>query len=243
MKIKSIYIHSFRGIPDELTVNFTDRTGKPVSTIISGDNGSGKSSIVDAIEYNLQGRICREPLIINSESKTPISYLYSPIIGCNTKVELDNGYFNERGIDVKFNGKKTIFTYDNNLLIPAFSVTPIALRRSDIISFSIIPKDKRQILFFTFLYQHYTKIEDVLKHSIHWEGDEYIKSMSDKYVSLKQERKNTIIRIAELLDVKPEIIPYGEISKFNHFINSKLNIKGYSKNKGGETYHKIIQQR
>ena len=79
MKIKSIYIHSFRGIPKELTVNFTDKNGKPVSTIISGDNGSGKSSIVDAIEYNLQGRICREPLIINSESRTPISYFYSPI--------------------------------------------------------------------------------------------------------------------------------------------------------------------
>ncbi len=63
MKIKSVYIHSFRGIPNELTVNFTDKTGKPVSTIISGDNGSGKSSIVDAIEYNLQGRICRESLI------------------------------------------------------------------------------------------------------------------------------------------------------------------------------------
>ena len=58
MKIKSIYIHSFRGIPKELTVNFIDKKGKPVSTIISGDNGSGKSSIVDAIEYNLQGRIC-----------------------------------------------------------------------------------------------------------------------------------------------------------------------------------------
>ena len=242
MKIKSVYIHSFRGIPNELTVNFTDKTGKPVSTIISGDNGSGKSSIVDAIKYNLQGRICRESLIINSESKTPISYFYSPIIGCNTKVELDNGIINERGIDVRFNGKKTAFTYDNTLLIPAFCVTPIALRRSDIISFNIIPKDKRQILFFSFLYQHFTKIEDVLKHSIHWEGDEYVKSLSDKYVNLKQERKNTIVRISELLEVKPEVIPYGEITKFNHFINSKLNIKGFSRNKGGKLVARLFNK-
>ena len=231
MRIKSIYIHSFRGVPKELKVNFTDKTGMPVSTIISGDNGSGKSSIVDAIEYNLQGRICREPLIINSESKTPISYFYSPIIGSNTKVELDNGVINERGINVRFNGEKTTYTYDNTLLIPAFSVVPIALRRSDIISFSIIPKDKRQILFFSFLYQHFTKIEDVIKHSLHWEGDEYIKSMSDRYVNLKLARKNNIKRIAELLEVKPEDIPYGEISKFNHFIYSKLGIKGFYRNK------------
>ena len=234
MKIKSIYIHSFRGIPKELTVNFSDKNGKPVSTIISGDNGSGKSSIVDAIEYNLQGRICREPLIINSESRTPISYFYSPIIGCNTKVELENGAVNERGIDVKFNGKRTVFNYDNNLLLPAYSVTPIALRRGDIISFGIIPKDKRQILFFAFLYQSFIKIEDAVKHAIHWEGDEYVKSMTDKYVTLKQERKNAIREIAKLLDVKPEIIPYGEISKFNCFINSKLNIKGFCNSKDGK---------
>lgn len=243
MKIKSINIHSFRGIPNELTVNFTDKTGRPVSTIISGDNGSGKSSIVDAIEYNLQGRICRELLIVNSESKTPISYLYSPIIGCNTKVELENGIVNERGIDVVINGKKTKFLYDNTLLLPAFSVTPIALRRSDIISFSIIPKDKRQILFFSFLYQHFTKIEDVINHSVHWEGDEYVKSMSDKYVRLKQERKNIIIKIAELLGVKQELIPYGEITKFNHFINSRLGIKGLSKQKNGKLIVRLFNKR
>jgi len=233
MKIKSIYIHSFRGIPEELTVDFIDKQGKPVSTIISGDNGSGKSSIVDALEYNLQGRISREILIINSESRTPISYYYSPIIGCNTKVLLEDGRAHERGIDVRFNGKKTQFIYDNNLLLPEYSITPIALRRSDIISFGIIPKEKRQILFFAFLYQHFTKIEDVVKHAVHWEGDEYVKSMSDKYVTLKQERKSTIDKIAELLGVKSEAIPYGEIEKFNRFVNNRLNIKGFSKGKHG----------
>ena len=234
MKIKSIYIHSFRGIPEELTVVFTDKSGKPVSAIISGDNGSGKSSIVDALEYNLQGRISREPLIINSESRTPISYYYSPIIGCNTKVELENEKHHERGIDVRFNGKRTQFVYDNTLLIPEFSITPIALRRSDIISFGIIPKEKRQILFFAFLYQHFTKIEDVVKHAVHWEGDEYVKSMSDKYVTLKQERKAIIERIAKLLGVKPDEIPFGQTEKFNKYINGRLNIKGLSKGKHGK---------
>lgn len=49
--IKTINIHAFRGIPDlEL-----DLDGK--SVIIRGENGTGKSSIVDAIEFFFTGRV------------------------------------------------------------------------------------------------------------------------------------------------------------------------------------------
>lgn len=240
MKIKSVYIHSFRGIPKELTVDFTDKKGKPISTIISGDNGSGKSSIVDAIEYNLQGRISRDPLIITSESRTPISYCYTPIIGASTKVILDNNREHERGIDVRFNGKKTEFRYDNKFILKDFALTPIALRRSDIISFGIIPKDKRQVLFFTFLYQHFTKIEDVLKNSVHWEGDQFIKSLTDTYVQLKQERKEKIEELAQLINVPVNHIPFGERIKFETYINTQLKIKGFTR-KGNKLVAKYFK--
>lgn len=39
MKIKSIKIFNFRGIPNNLVVDFTDNNKKAVSTMISGDNG------------------------------------------------------------------------------------------------------------------------------------------------------------------------------------------------------------
>lgn len=240
MKIKSVYIHSFRGVPKELTVDFTDKNGIPVSTIISGDNGSGKSSIVDAIEYNLQGRISRDPLIITSESRTPISYCYSPIIGANTKVILDDNREHERGIDVRFNGLKTEFLYDNKFILKEFALTPIALRRSDIISFGVIPKDKRQVLFFTFIYQHFTRIEDVLKNSVHWEGDQHIKSLTDRYVQLKQDRKDKIEKLAKLLNIPVNHIPFGEKVKFEAFVNTKLKLKGYSR-KGNKIVTKYFR--
>ena len=49
--IKTMNIHAFRGIPDlELELN-----GK--SAIVRGENGTGKSSIVDAIEFFFTGRV------------------------------------------------------------------------------------------------------------------------------------------------------------------------------------------
>lgn len=51
MKIKTINIHALRGIPDlELQLN-----GK--SLLLRGENGTGKSSIVDAIEFFFTGKI------------------------------------------------------------------------------------------------------------------------------------------------------------------------------------------
>lgn len=51
VKIKSISITSFRGIPD-LTI---DLEGK--SVILKGENGSGKSSLVDSVEYFFTGKV------------------------------------------------------------------------------------------------------------------------------------------------------------------------------------------
>ncbi len=51
MKIKNIQIESFRGIP------YLDQPLNEKSLLIHGENGTGKSSIVDAIEYFFTGNI------------------------------------------------------------------------------------------------------------------------------------------------------------------------------------------
>ena len=54
MRSSSVCVmHAFRGVPSEMTVDF----GHGESTVIYGDNGTGKSTIADALEWYFTGEI------------------------------------------------------------------------------------------------------------------------------------------------------------------------------------------
>jgi DNA repair exonuclease SbcCD ATPase subunit len=52
-KLQRLVMHAFRGVPGEMTVDF----GKGDSIAIYGDNGTGKSTIADALEWYFTGEI------------------------------------------------------------------------------------------------------------------------------------------------------------------------------------------
>jgi energy-coupling factor transporter ATP-binding protein EcfA2 len=52
-KLQRLVMHAFRGIPTEMTVDF----GEGESTVVYGDNGTGKSTIADALEWYFTGDI------------------------------------------------------------------------------------------------------------------------------------------------------------------------------------------
>jgi DNA repair exonuclease SbcCD ATPase subunit len=52
-KIQRLVMHAFRGVPGEMTVDF----GKGESIAVYGDNGTGKSTIADALEWYFTGEI------------------------------------------------------------------------------------------------------------------------------------------------------------------------------------------
>jgi len=52
-KLHRLVMHAFRGIPSEMTVDFGDGE----STVVYGDNGTGKSTIADALEWYFTGEI------------------------------------------------------------------------------------------------------------------------------------------------------------------------------------------
>jgi DNA repair exonuclease SbcCD ATPase subunit len=52
-KLQRLVMRAFRGIPSEMTVDFGDGE----STVVYGDNGTGKSTIADALEWYFTGEI------------------------------------------------------------------------------------------------------------------------------------------------------------------------------------------
>ena len=52
-RVQRLVMRAFRGIPGEMTVDF----GKGDSMVIYGDNGTGKSTIADALEWYFTGGI------------------------------------------------------------------------------------------------------------------------------------------------------------------------------------------
>ena len=52
-KVLRLVMHAFRGVPGQMTVDF----GKGESIAVYGDNGTGKSTIADALEWYFTGQI------------------------------------------------------------------------------------------------------------------------------------------------------------------------------------------
>jgi predicted AAA+ superfamily ATPase len=69
LRIASVRLNSFRAVPNELTLHFSDAEGQKASScLLLGDNDMGKSSIVDAIEFALQAREVRLRGVIQTRS-------------------------------------------------------------------------------------------------------------------------------------------------------------------------------
>src|SRR5262245_597261 len=52
-RLQRLVMHAFRGVPAEMTIDF----GNGESTVIYGENGTGKSTIADALEWYFKGEI------------------------------------------------------------------------------------------------------------------------------------------------------------------------------------------
>lgn len=199
MKIKKIYVEAFRGIPKSLELDFSNRNGDAVSSIIYGDNGTGKSSIVDAIEYNLQARIERVEKIKNSRRPSPISKCHTKFIPAKTKIELDNGEIVERGIDVIEKEDKVLYKATNKDMNDHFSYVPVALRRNDIMTYNILSGIERQVLFFKFIYLVPSNTDSELL----LENDPEIEELHEECIGIKRRRDELKQILSEKIGVAP----------------------------------------
>jgi DNA repair ATPase RecN len=139
-----VTLSNFRGVESALTLDFR-RHGKPVSVLIFGDNGVGKSSLVDGIEFALQGRVGRShdfdsafaPALRNLNADTPAT----------ATVLLSDGSEVRRTLEEDERGRLRAVGPPPS---SGFRWAPITLKRSDLLRFLDIDPLSRGAVFFDY---------------------------------------------------------------------------------------------
>ena len=192
-KIKSISIKHFRGIPNEMSLDFSNN-GEPTSFLIYGDNGSGKSSIIDAIELSTQGTILAIPSLKSDK------WIYSSVslTGNNDRsyeivLTLENGEKNR--VEIEKDPEKGRAVGELSIL-QCFRHAPFVLRRQDILNFWSLPSQQKLNIFRSFV--------TIDTDSMEVSDSEKLEVLESERLNLKNEKREIIERLSKFynLDAK-----------------------------------------
>jgi len=143
LKLLRVEATGFRGSSTTVGLDLS-RKGKPIDLLLWGDNGVGKSTIVDAIEFALQGRIDRSADFNSSLRSSPRNLQKPEAVA---RVTLDDGSVVERSLR-KNEARRDVATSDP--VRPGFRLAPVVIRRADILRFLDTEALSRGTVFFDY---------------------------------------------------------------------------------------------
>ena len=211
-KIEKIEVGHFRGIPNILCLELNGTRDRWSDLIVFGENGHGKSSIVDAIEFVLRGTISRRNKAGHGVSHlNPMSY-FSPQLPY-AAIHFTSGEMIKR------------LTYLDRQQLnwqreahQAYSFSPFIIRRADILSFIETPSLERLVNL-----MNYIRITDAepLNGS---ENSDYACTKED-LIRLKRHRNSLMAELLKTygIDMNPNI-GFRELqAEINEAIHKGLN--------------------
>ncbi|MCX6579898.1 MAG: hypothetical protein NT166_06900 [Candidatus Aminicenantes bacterium] len=187
-KIKSISIKGLRGIKEQLTLEPNQK-----SVLLFGENGSGKSSITDVIEWFYNNRI--DHLSGEEIGRGGLEALKNIFLNDNTDAVADLEFTDE-----KLNSQKTIYYKAGSLHSEFSNPEPIfkeyvdmsrkenlILRHQDLLKFILFSKkDKLDNLSEIIGFSEVSKVRDILGKAVNEVKREYKKGNYDHQVSTQQ---------------------------------------------------------
>lgn len=158
--LKSLFIKNFKGMKGPITINF-EKNNSFSSFLIWGENASGKSSILDAIEFVIKGTMHNLPV----DDPNLIKFIHE-----NELPYVKIIFSNETSITRRFEDSgKMIVTGDGLQHIIDYSY-PFIFRRSDVLTFLDAPDGKKLLLFKNFIgndnelsYLNVKKINEIIE--------------------------------------------------------------------------------
>lgn len=185
--IKSIFIKNFRGLRGPIEINF-EKNDKQSSLLLWGENGSGKSSILEAIEYAIKGTVHNFP-IDNSNSIKFIHDIEQPYIRII--------FSDDTAIIRSFNVLGELIVEGDGIHHINDYSYPFLFRRCDILTFLDSPDGKKMLLFKNFFG----------KNEISYIN---IKTLNEKIEEAKREKGRIRAEIASITEKDILSIPEEE---------------------------------
>jgi energy-coupling factor transporter ATP-binding protein EcfA2 len=211
IRISTVVIDNFRGIPGKLTIDFESGSkNQPKSLILFGDNGTGKSSVVDAIQFAIQGEIGKERKLTSLIS---LSSKYLPLV----QITLSDGRIICRILVSSVDEKIRI---SNSNRDKDFYVAPFVLRRSDILNFLNTPDEKRQIVFFDYRFTKDNIQDEIQKNSGTFGAEN--RELQEQSIAKKNKRRKLVEKLAKKIGLIVEDIPL-EQKDFSDFVRDKIH--------------------
>lgn len=211
MRIHQVRLAGFRGAPKQLVVDFSNsEDSPPASLLLIGDNGTGKSSIIDAIEFGVQGRGIRLPEVSISRSISRLRNIVSTENDTAVDITLENGNIFSRSLTVDDSSR---YGSEPTGPIPPFLESGFILRRDDLITFLRAGSRQRASVFAAF-----TRGLLERDNPRSTESAERLRDLQQQYDSLLSAQERRAARLAGLLNLKIDGFPAVEEKRLDSIL-------------------------
>lgn len=143
VRIATVTVTGFRGSAGTVQLDLT-KSGKPTDALLWGDNGVGKSTLIDGLEFALQHRVDRSS-DFNSSLRPSVRNLATP--SAVAEVKLSDGQSVTRSLVTNKAGRDEASHFD---VRPGFRIAPVVIRRADILRFLDTDALSRGTVFFDY---------------------------------------------------------------------------------------------